>query len=418
MRAKKQTQPQLTIRIQMKSRPIFVDLCTRAKNLYNYATYVVRQEFFTRGNWIQYTALYHKLKQEPVYLALKEISDSYLPQQLLRQVEQIWRSYFNALKVWKKDSSKFLGKPRLPGYKAKNGFHMLNFPQPRVRIRGTEILFTRNLMARGFPTFPVGKLPITAETCTGARLVPFYDRFVIEILYEVQVRLFPFQKEVPKAIGIDFGLNNLVATSDGLLVKGGVVKTINQWYNKQLAYYKAIAKKHNEQDTTNRIQRIHRVRANKIRKIFHQTSRLIINHCLKNNINKIAIGYNTRWKQHCNLGKRTNQSFVQIPFYKLLRMLEYKAKLVGITAVRVSEAYTSQKCSGCGTINKNNRKSRGLYICSSCGLRLNADHNAAINIRKRLPSGKQVVPSFSSSSVCSDQPDRGCVTHPVMTHKT
>ncbi|MHA1946177.1 MAG: hypothetical protein ACXAC6_17255 [Candidatus Hodarchaeales archaeon] len=99
MRAKKQTQPQLTIRIQMKSRPIFVDLCTRAKNLYNYATYQVRQEFFVTGKWLQYTTLYHQLKHEPVYLALKEISDSHIPQQVLRQVEQTWRSYFKALKT-------------------------------------------------------------------------------------------------------------------------------------------------------------------------------------------------------------------------------------------------------------------------------------------------------------------------------
>ena len=107
MRAKKQIQPQLTIRMQMKSRPIFVDLCTRSKNLYNYATYVVRQEFFATGTWLQYATLYHKLKHEPVYLALKEISDSYLPQQLLRQVEQTWRSYFNALKSWKKTPVNF-----------------------------------------------------------------------------------------------------------------------------------------------------------------------------------------------------------------------------------------------------------------------------------------------------------------------
>ena len=89
MRAKKPPHPQLTIRMQMKSRPIFVDLCTQAKNLYNRATYLVRQEFFTKGTWLQYTTLYHQLKHESVYLALKEISDSYLPQQVLRQVEQV-----------------------------------------------------------------------------------------------------------------------------------------------------------------------------------------------------------------------------------------------------------------------------------------------------------------------------------------
>ncbi|MHA2176387.1 MAG: hypothetical protein ACXABI_16310, partial [Candidatus Hodarchaeales archaeon] len=188
MQTKKHTKPQLTIRIQQKSRPIFVDLCVRAKNLYNRATYQVRQTFFATGTWTQYTTLYHQLKQEPVYLALKEISDSYLPQQVLRQVEQVWRSYFNALKTWKKEPTKFLGRPRLPRYKRKDSLHMLNFPRPRVRIRGDSILFAHNLMARGFPSFPVGNLPLTAETCAGARLVPFYDRFVIELLYEVQLQ--------------------------------------------------------------------------------------------------------------------------------------------------------------------------------------------------------------------------------------
>jgi putative transposase len=396
-----------------------MDLCTRAKNLYNYATYQVRQEFFSTGKWLQYTTLYHQLKHEPVYLALKEISDSYLPQQVLRQVEQTWRSYFNAVKVWKKEPSKFLGRPHLPGYKAKNSLHMLNFPLPRVRIRGTEILFASNLMVRGFPTFSVGKLPITAETCTGARLVPFYDRFVVELLYETQVQPFPSRNEHSlRAIGIDLGITNLVATSDGLLVKGGVVKTINQWDNKQLAYYRSKAKKHNQQHTTNRIQRMHRIRANKINDCFHQTSRAIIDHCLVNNINTLVIGYNSLWKQHCNLGKRNNQSFVQIPFHNFLHMLEYKAKLVGIAIIPVSEAYTSQKCSTCGIIDKKNRKSRGLYHCSSCGLHLNADHNAALNILQRLPIDEKVVPKLSSNLVCPDLPDRGCVTHPVVTQKT
>jgi putative transposase len=165
------------------------------------------------------------------------------------------------------------------------------------------------------------------------------------------------------------------------------------------------------------MQRLHRVRANKISDYFHQTSRMLINHCLQNNINTLVIGYNTFWKQHCNLGKRINQSFIQIPFHKFLHMLEYKARLVGITVIRVSEAYTSQKCSSCGVIDKKNRRSRGLFHCCSCGLRLNADHNAAYNILQRFPIEKQVVPKLSSNPVCSDPPDRGDVTPPVVTLK-
>jgi putative transposase len=139
---------------------------------------------------------------------------------------------------------------------------------------------------------------------------------------------------------------------------------------------------------------------------------------MEKNITTIVIGYNSLWKQRCNLGKRINQSFVQIPFDKLIYMIEYKAKLVGISVVRVSEAYTSQQCSNCGIIDKRNRYSRGLYLCHSCGLHLNADHNAAINIRKRLIPIIQVVPSDGSNSVCSILPDRGGVTPPVVTSNT
>ncbi len=166
------------------------------------------------------------------------------------------------------------------------------------------------------------------------------------------------------------------------------------------------------------MQRMHRVRANKINDCFHQTSRAIINHCLVNNINTLVIGYNHLWKQHCQLGKRINQSFVQVPFHKFLHMLEYKAKLIGIAVILVSEAYTSQKCSSCGIIDKRSRLSRGLYHCHSCGLRLNADHNAALNILQRLPADEKVVPKLSSNPICSDLPDRGCVTHPVVIQKT
>ncbi|MHA1978802.1 MAG: RNA-guided endonuclease InsQ/TnpB family protein [Candidatus Hodarchaeales archaeon] len=413
MRTKKHSRPQLAIRMQMKPRPIFIDLCTCAKNLYNRATYEVRQEFFQTGKWLQYTALYHRLKHEPVYLALKAISDSYLPQQVLRQIEQVWRSFFNAIKAWKTDPTKFHAQPRIPRYKPKTGLHMLSFPRPRVRIRNKQILFARNLMARGFPTFPVGTLPLTAETCVGARLVPFYDRFVVELIYEVQVHLFPVTDLPSRAMGIDLGLTNLVTTSDGFLVKGGVVKTINQWYNKRLAHYRALATTCNHQLTTRRILRLHRGRTNKLREVFHQTSRRLITYCVTHNIDTLVIGYNVNWKQHINLGKRTNQAFVQLPFLQFIQMLEYKANLVGMTVIRVDEAYTSQQCSRCGYIDKKNRESRGLFCCLRCGIQLNADYNAACNILHRIRSNPQVVPTESTQSFGPHLPDSGCVTYPV-----
>ncbi|WP_371357467.1 IS200/IS605 family accessory protein TnpB-related protein [Hydrocoleum sp. CS-953] len=53
------------------------------------------------------------------------------------------------------------------------------------------------------------------------------------------------------------------------------------------------------------------------------------------------IGHNEDWKQKINLGKRNNQNFVSIPYNKLIEMLSYKAKIVGINIIITEESYTS-----------------------------------------------------------------------------
>jgi putative transposase len=62
--------------------------------------------------------------------------------------------------------------------------------------------------------------------------------------------------------------------------------------------------------------------------------------------------------------------------------LEYKQILRGGMVIYVNPAYTSQACSDCGHIHPDNRKSQSEFLCQSCGLTLNADLNAAINISR------------------------------------
>ena len=69
-------------------------------------------------------------------------------------------------------------------------------------------------------------------------------------------------------------------------------------------------------------------------------------------------------------------------YYELQNMIEYKADRIGIKVRYVNPAYTSQTCSRCGCIDKENRQTQENFICTKCGLKLNADHNASINIAK------------------------------------
>ena len=64
------------------------------------------------------------------------------------------------------------------------------------------------------------------------------------------------------------------------------------------------------------------------------------------------------------------------------RMPEYRLRLRGGLLIKVPPQYTSQKCSVCGHVSENNRKSQALFVCERCGHSANADLNAAENIRR------------------------------------
>jgi len=70
-------------------------------------------------------------------------------------------------------------------------------------------------------------------------------------------------------------------------------------------------------------------------------------------------------------------------FAQLYSFVTYKAERKGITVVRIDPRHTSQTCSKCGHQARNNRRSQSLFLCRQCGYCLNADLNAAYNIREK-----------------------------------
>jgi len=92
------------------------------------------------------------------------------------------------------------------------------------------------------------------------------------------------------------------------------------------------------------LERLTRRRNNKIEDLFHKLSSALIGYCTSQRIGTLVIGYNEQWKQNTRLGRRNNQNFVNIPFYRLVKKLQYKAALAGITVVLTEESHTS-KCS-------------------------------------------------------------------------
>lgn len=74
-----------------------------------------------------------------------------------------------------------------------------------------------------------------------------------------------------------------------------------------------------------------------------------------------------------------NKSINDASWHKFILFLQYKAEALGKTVKLVNPRYTSQKCSNCHKIVKKSLSTR-THRCKNCGLVLDRDHNAAINI--------------------------------------
>ena len=86
-----------------------------SKNLYNAANYMIRQSFISEGVYLNYHEIHYRMKDHDAYKALP----AKVAQWVLRILDQNWQSFFAALAAWQADPSKFLGRPKLPGYKDK-----------------------------------------------------------------------------------------------------------------------------------------------------------------------------------------------------------------------------------------------------------------------------------------------------------
>ncbi|MEG4372730.1 transposase, partial [Microcoleus sp. B4b_D2] len=231
------------------------------------------------------------------------------------------------------------------------------------------------------------------------RLVPKCDSYVIEVIYDEAESTLGNANSVAS---IDLGLDNLVALTSNqpgfipLLINGRPLKSINQFYKKRKARLQSHLK--GNRKTSPRIQRLTRCRHQKVDNYLHHASRVIVDHLVAKQIGTLVVGKNVQWKTEINLGKQTNQNFVNIPHSRLIEMLEYKARLAGIKVIVQEESYSSRAnflgldpIPVYGTTDKEpvftgKRIKRGLYK-TSVGRLINSDVNAAYNIlRKAIPN--------------------------------
>ena len=375
---------------------ILRELCRIAKNLTNQAIYNVRQHYFQEKQYLRYEANCYEMK----YLENYKLLNSNMAQQTLKNVDQMFKSFFALIKLAKQGKYNFRH-IRLPNYLPKNGYTNLIIGQIRLRKDNILTIPFSNTFKKKYNNKIEIKIPQVLEDkkIKQIQIIPKFNARFFEIQYTYEIQEEDIQLNINNALAIDLGVNNLCTcvtnTGKSFIIDGRKLKSINQFFNKQNAKLRSIKDKQNIKRQTKQQYLISNKRKNRVDDYINKTCRYIINYCIVNDIGTLVIGYNQSFQCKTNLGKRNNQIFTQLPFGKIREKLEYLCKRYNINYVMQEESYTSKASffddDELPTYNMDNpqtyefsgkRVKRGLYQTKD-GYLFNADCNGALNILRK-----------------------------------
>ena len=330
-----------------------------------------------------------------------------------------WKSFFAAIKEYKKNPKKFTGKPRRPKcQKVKDKMNEVTFDEKTISglsgvknnksnvkgvIRNNKISFSLSKKAkRKFKMknlevnlsnfkFPKG-LNKNLSNLQQVRIC--YDkkieRFYLAFIYRIEISILNKNNDI---MAIDLGQNNLITgvfnkSSYRFILDGKELKSKIAYVNSRMSKLQSKEmkrlKNNKKFELTKKMKKLYRYWKNYSWTYIHKCSSKTIKIALENNCNIIVIGDFKGVKRN----KKHMKYFVTIPYVTLVNQIKYKAKRFGIKVVMINESYTS----GCSCIddyevskkcyNKKRRKKRGNFVTNN-GFNINADINGAYNILRK-----------------------------------
>lgn len=292
---------------------------------------------------------------------LNDVSAATL-QQKQRDFIEFSKQYFNSNRKEK------IGKPN---YKDKHSDQSFRLPFPKFRVINNKI----RLEKIGWVHIVVDReIPDNARfiSCTVSKNRS--DQYFVSVLVETEQH---YKQKTGKTVGVDLGIKTLATLSDGTTVENPHFLRENQAKLKMMQRHLSRKKLRSNRRKKCRLKvsRLHRDIANKRSWYMHNLTTMLVN-----NYDVICIeDLNTSGmlKNHKLAGPISDASLSTFR-----RQLEYKCKWYGKELVVISRFYPSSKtCSRCGWKNKDLKLSDRTFVCKDCGLEIDRDLNAAINIQ-------------------------------------
>lgn len=367
-----------------KSHPTYSkldDMSRKANNLYNQCIYFAKH---SENLSEALKDLDKEMKSFPDELDnYRSFGYAQCAQQILKLFHQTLRGYFASVKDHKKHPDKYTGQPRFPKFRKSGERFQVIFTNQAAKLTGNVVKIA--------PRVFENKLSIKLRTDSIKKLcqvvfAPRNDYFLVYVIYEAEDPI--ISRISNKVAAIDIGLSNLATVTfseqdEPILYRSDLMK-INRDFNQIASKYASMLKKTQNKQTSKRRNRLSEKRAGLVEDRLHKISRAIVDDLSHRGVSTVIVGKNTGQKINNRL-----KNFVQVPLFRLIAMIRYKAELAGIKFIEVNESYTS------GTsfldnelptkefYNSDRRKFRGLFLSNNLK-QINADVNASFQIMKKI----------------------------------
>lgn len=276
------------------------------------------------------------------------------------RLDLAFKAFFRRVKAGEKP-----GYPRFKGYDRYDSF---TYPQAGVgwKLEGNVLKFSKIGKVRVVLHRPIEGVQ---KTCTIKRSST--GKWFVCFSCEVKASPLPYSDEV---VGIDMGLISFAvfSTGEAILAPKFFRRDEKDLGRKQRKLSDAEKGTPERKKARKVVSKIHERITNRRRNFTHQQSKKIVNRFGMIAIEDLEV--NRMVHNHC-LAK----SIVDAAWSQFAQFLSYKAVDAGRRLIRVNPAYTSQDCSTCGHRQKMPLSDR-VYTCPCCGLEIDRDHNASLNI--------------------------------------
>ncbi len=375
------------------TRSILEYLLSESNKVYNCSVYYARQLYFKTGRFVKRPQICGEMaRTKNRHFKAMYVSSA---QQTCNAVAEAFKSYQKLLKLWLR--GELAEKPSVSKYR-KKGLFTVSYPKRWLKLTDRGIRIPLGTQVKAW--FGIDSIMLAMPSnldwrqIKEVRILPRNRCFYAEFVYPAEpVNL---QLSRLKVLGIDHGIDNwLTCVSNAgasFIVDGKHLKSLNQWYNKRVATLKDSQP---QGFWSNQLATITEKRNRQMRDAVNKAARLVLNHCLENGIGRIVFGWNEGQKNGANMGRKTNQKFVQVPTARLKTRLAQLCELYGIELVVTEEANTSaasfvdgdslpkhgEKPEGWKSSGR--RVKRGLFRTAG-NWYINADCNGAANIIRKV----------------------------------